>query len=292
MILVTGATGNAGLQVVRALLERGRAVRAFVRDVDTAHDRFGDAVEPAQGDFADGGSVRAALDGVEALLLSGPDDPRRIGWETSAIDAAAAMGVRRIVRLSAVGAAPGARAAFWDWHGRIDDHLLRSGVPAVVLRSGPYMSNVLAGAGPVAHEGRLYAPAGQAKMAMIDPRDVGAAAAAALTTTAPDGRAYVLTGPEAITYARMAAELSAATGRSVEYVDVPDEDARQGMVQAGLPEVVAEGIVEVYARLREGAAEEVTPAVASLTGRPARAFAAFARDHAPHFATAAVGAAR
>ena len=292
MILVTGATGNAGSQVVRALLEAGQDVRAFVRDADSAYALFGEAVEPAPGDFADRRSVRAALDGVEAVFLSGADDPRRVEWETAAIDAAVAAGVPRIVKLSSIAAEPGAPVAFWDWHGRVERHLRRSGIDAVVLRSSVYMSNLFAGAEQVAGEGRLYAPAGDARIAMIDPRDVGAAAAAVLTTAGHDGRTYVLTGPEAITYDRVAAELSAATARHVEYIDVPDEDAKQGMVQAGMPELVAEQVVKVFVMLREGAAEQVTTTVESLTGRAPRDFASFARDHADLFAPAAVGAAR
>jgi uncharacterized protein YbjT (DUF2867 family) len=292
MILVTGATGNAGSQVVRALLEAGQDVRAFVRDADSAYALFGETVEPAPGDFADRRSVRAALDGVEAVFLSGADDPRRVEWETAAIDAAVAAGVPRIVKLSSIAAEPGAPVAFWDWHGRVERHLRRSGIDAVVLRSCVYMSNLFAGAEQVAGEGRLYAPAGDARIAMIDPRDVGAAAAAVLTTAGHDGRTYVLTGPEAITYDRVAAELSAATARHVEYIDVPDEDAKQGMVQAGMPEPVAEQVVRVFVMLREGAAEQVTTTVESLTGRAPRDFASFARDHADLFAPAAMGAAR
>ena len=129
---------------------------------------------------------------------------------------------------------------------------------------------------------------------MIDPRDVGAAAAAVLSTPGHDGRTYVLTGPEAITYAQIAAALSAATDRAIEFTDIPDQDARQGLVQAGLPDVVAEQVVKVFAMARRGVAEQVTAAVASLTGRPPRDVASFARDHARLFAPApaAVGAGR
>lgn len=77
---------------MRALIERGEQARIFVRDADAAHARFGEAVELAQGNFADPRSVRAALDGVEQLFLSGPDDPRRVAWETDAIDAPSPRG--------------------------------------------------------------------------------------------------------------------------------------------------------------------------------------------------------
>src|SRR6266568_2015100 len=105
LIVVTGATGNAGSEVVRALTAQGGRVRAFVRDPGKARQVLGGNganggnsgnVELAVGDFADPASVRAALDGADALLLSCADDPRRVGWETAAIDAAVAAGVRRI----------------------------------------------------------------------------------------------------------------------------------------------------------------------------------------------------
>ena len=289
MILVTGATGIAGSQVVRALMERDHAVRAFVRDPDKAAQLFDGDVELAPGDFADPQSVRAALEGVEQVFLSGADDPRRVAWETSAIDSAVAAGVRRIVKLSSVVAEPGAAVAFWDWHGRIEQHLRGSGAAAVNLHSSFYMSNVLAAAG---QDGRLYAPAGTARIAMIDPRDVGAAAAAVLETSGHDGRTYVLTGPEAITYERVAAELSAALARTVEFVDVPDAGAKHAMMESGLPESAAGEVVEIFAQARAGAAEQVTATVESLTGRRARDFACFARDHAHLFAPETVGAGR
>ena len=287
MILVTGATGKAGSQVVRALRERGAGVRAFVRDPEKARALFDDGVELAAGDFADPASVRAALEGVEEVLLSCADDPRRVEWETSAIDAAAAAGVRRIVKLSTIGAEPGAPVAFWDWHGRVEEHLRASGLPAVILQSSFYMSNLLAAGETVAREGRLYAPAGEARVAMVDPRDVGAAAAAVLSGAGHEGRTYVLTGPEAITYAQVAADVSAAVGREVEFVDVPDEGARQALVDAGLPDFVAEQLVKIFGLLRQGMAAEVTDAVEMLTGRPPRSFASFARDHADLFEPAA-----
>jgi uncharacterized protein YbjT (DUF2867 family) len=292
MILVSGATGNAGSQVVRALSERGVSARAFVRDPDKARSLLGDGVELAVGDFADPASLRAALEGVQVILLSCADDPRRVEWETNAIEAAAAAGVSRIVKLSTIGAQPGAPVAFWDWHGRVEEQLRSSGVSFVILQSSFYMSNLLPAAEQVAGEGRLYAPAGEARITMIDPRDVGAVAAAVLTDAGDDKQTYVLTGPQAIGYAEVAAALSAATGRDVEFVDVPDEGAKQGLLAAGMPEFVAEQLLAVFAQLRQGVAGQVTDAVEALTGARPRSFADFARDHAHLFASAAVTSGR
>ena len=263
-----------------------------MRDPERARKQLGDAVDIAAGDFQDLTSLRAALDGVEQLVLSCADDPRRVAWETAAVDAAAAMDVRRIVKLSSIAAEPGAPVAFWDWHGRVEEHLRRSGLSAVVLRSSPYMSNVLAAAAQVAREGRIFAPAGAARIAMIDPRDVGAAAAAVLTGAGHDGRTYVLTGPEAITYAHVAAELAAATDREVEFVHLSDEDATRAMMEAGMPDAIAGQVVRLFGMLRAGAAEHVTPTVEALTGRAPRDFGTYARDHAALFTPMTVGATR
>jgi uncharacterized protein YbjT (DUF2867 family) len=286
MIVVTGATGNAGSEVVRALTARGGRVRAFVRDPGKARHQLGENVELAVGDFADPSSVRAALEGADALLLSCADDPRRVGWEMAAIDAAVAAGVRRVVKLSGAMAEPGSPVAFWDWHGQVEQHLRSSGTGWVILRSGWYMSNLLAAASGVAAEGRLYAPAGEARIAMIDPRDVGAAAAAVLSSPGHEGQTYLLTGPRAITYTEVAAALSAATASRVEYVDIPGDAARQAMINDGMPGFVAEQIVTMFGSLRQGVAAQVSPAVEMLTGRAPRDFASFAVDHASRFAPA------
>ncbi len=290
MILVTGATGHTGSQVVRALIDRGADVRAFVRDPERARAQLGVGVELAVGDFADEQSVLAALEGIDTVLLSCADDPRRVEWETRTIDAAIAVGAGRIVRLSTIGAAPGAPVAFWDWHGRVDEHLRAGALDWIVLQSSFFMSNLLALADHVAREGQLCGPVGQARIAMIDPRDVAAAAAATLTGAGQDRKTYALTGPEAISYADAAAQLTAATGHAVEFVNVSTDVARHGILAAGLPGFVADQLLRIYAQLRAGAAARVSGDVDALIGRPPRSFAAFARDHAHLFAPAVTAA--
>lgn len=197
------------------------------------------------------------------------------------IDAAQEVGVRRIVKLSAHGAGIGSPGAFWGWHARIEDHLRASGVPSVVLRPTFSMTNLFAFAGAVKHTGKLFLPAGDAEIAMIHPQDV--AAAAALLEDGHEGEPYTLTGPEAITFFRVAGYLREALGHEVEYLDVPDETALQGMVEQGPPEFVAGQIVTVFGLLRGGAQERTTGMVQTLTGRKPRGFVDFAREHAAPF---------
>ena len=282
-MLVTGATGNVGARVVRELQGRGVSVRAYVRDPDKAVAMLGDGVELVSGDFSNPESARRALEGVEGVFLACANHPRQVEYETGVIDAARQAGVTRIVKLSALGAEIGASVAFWDWHGRIEEHLRASGVPAVVLRPTFNMTNLLGSAEGVRHAGSLFAPANGARVAMIDPRDIAAVAAVALAVDTHDGKAYTLTGPEAITFERVAEELSTVAGRRVEFVDVPDEAARQGMIEQSMPESVAGEIAKVFGFLRWGDQDRTTDTVRTLTGREPRSVARFARDHAGLF---------
>ena len=158
-VLVTGATGNVGSRLLGEMRDLGVPVRAFVRDADTAAAVLGDGVEIAAGDFSDAASVRRALEGVEGVFLACANDPRQVEHETGVIDAAAGAGVRRIVKLSALGAEVGSPVAFWDWHGRIEEHLRASGVPSVVLRPTFFITNLLGPAEQVRHESALFGPA-------------------------------------------------------------------------------------------------------------------------------------
>ena len=168
-MMVTGATGNVGSVVVRELAARGLPARAFVRDPAKAAALLGPATELAVGDFADPVSVRAALDGVDAVFLACGNVGDQVAYETTVIDAATRAGVRRLVKLSALGAEAGSPVVMWDWHARIERHLSASGVPVVVLRPRFYMTNLLALAATVGSAGALFLPAEGVKVPMIDP---------------------------------------------------------------------------------------------------------------------------
>lgn len=278
-VLVTGATGNVGSRVVQELQGRGVSARAFVRDADKAAQKLGDSVELAPGDFSNTDSLRRALEGVDYLFLTSADVPQKVEHESAVIDAAAAAGVSRIVKLSTLGAKVGSPLPPFDWHGQIEQHLRQSEVAAVVLRASFFMSNLLLSAEAIRHTGKLFAPADAASIVMIDPLDVAAVAAVMLDEDSHEGKTYELTGPEAITYQRIAEELSAATGRHIEFVDVPEEAARQSFVKAGMPDWLVEHLIGVFRLIREGVLEQTTDTVRALTGREPRRFAEFAREH-------------
>jgi len=275
-ILVIGATGNVGSAAVVALRRRGASVRAFVRDPTVELPK---GVEVAVGDLDDAASTCAALDGVDRVFLSSGDGPNKVAQESAVIDAAAHVAL--IVKASTLGAGPGSPLPALDWHGRIDEHLRRSGIPSVVLASGFYMTNLLPAADVIRAEGILPAPAGNGRVAMIDPRDVGEVGAAVLSGSGHEGRTYRLTGPAAVDYADIAATLGVA------YVDVPPPAARESLVAAGMPDWLVDQLDGAFTLIRDGALEETTDCVRVLTGREPRSFAEFARDHAAAFAPVA-----
>jgi uncharacterized protein YbjT (DUF2867 family) len=282
-ILVTGATGNVGAHVVRELRNRGVTVRAFVRNVGKGSVTLGADVELVTGDFTNGASLETAMRGADGMFIATPNHPRQAELEHAVIDAAAAGGVRRVVKLSSIGAAIGAPLEFWNAQGRCESHVRATLPNAVILRSNFYMTNLLGAAERVKTLGKMFAPAGEARIAMVDPRDVATVAATLLTSASHAGQTMTVTGPEAITYSRIAETLSVVSGKPVEFVNVPDEAARQAMIGAGMPEWIAGNLVQLFSLLRAGAGAEITTTFRDVTGREPRSFADFARDHAPMF---------
>lgn len=185
----------------------------------------------------------------------------------------------------------GSPLAFWDCHGRSEQHLHGARIAAVVLRPSFYMSNLLNAADNVRETGNLFAPAQGARIAMIDPGDVAAVAAAVLADGDHDGETVALTGPAAITYDEVAETLSAMTGRRVGFVPVPDDAAQAGMIAAGMPEWVAANLVVLFGLLRDGAGAQTGDGVRRVAGRAPRSFADFAREHAAAFGDEPVEAA-
>lgn len=282
-VLVTGATGSVGSSLLPELFLRGVPVRVFVRDGDAAASLFGGEFDYAAGDFDDLASVERAVEGVDQVFLASPNHPQQEARERAFIDAAVGAGVRRIVKLSAIGAEIGSPLAFWDTHGRIEAHLHDFDPSAVVLRPAFYMSGLLALAAAVRDTGRLFLPAGDATVAMVDPRDVAAVAATVLARSGDEGRTYRLTGMESLAFADVAERLSATIGRAVTYVDVPPGEARAAMLGSGMPEWLADNLVILFGLIRTGALAGISGDVQEVTGREPRRWAQFVAEHAGAF---------
>jgi uncharacterized protein YbjT (DUF2867 family) len=286
VILVTGATGHVGSQVIAGLGQAGIPCKALVRSPERADDLRGYDTEIAVGDFSEPESLDDALRGVTAALLVSPPVPQQVAWETAFIDAAARAPLPpHLVKVASIGAAPDAPYLFGRTHGDIIETLRSSGVPYTVLAPNGYLQNLEAQAVSIARDGVLAMPGGDAVISQIDVRDVAAAAAAILADPAGhEGQTYDLTGPEPLSYADIAQVFSRVVGRPVRYVDVAVDQARAGMLADGIPEWLVDALLDLGAFYRTGAASLVSDDVERLTGRGPRSVEDFVRDHPAVFA--------
>jgi uncharacterized protein YbjT (DUF2867 family) len=284
MILVTGGTGTTGKEIINELKKSGATgVRALVRDTAKASFISEAGFETVEGDFERPETLDAALAGVErALLLTAPS-PQTFAQQRAFIEAAKRAGVGHVVKFSAFGADANAPEGFGKWHGQAEDFLKESGLAWTILQPNFFMQNLLGQAAQIAAEGRIYQPVGDAKASFIDVRDIAAVAARALTEDVHEGKTYVLTGPEALSFTDVAAKLSDATAREIVYVPITPEQFRAGALAAGLPEWLVGALERLNEILAAGYAAEVTDNVRRVAGREPITFEQFARDHAQAF---------
>src|SRR5919202_2211235 len=282
MLLVTGATGTTGSEVLRALKDRQVPARALVRDETKAHHLRDLGVEPVTGDLGDPRTLRPALEGVERAYLVSPAGPMQSELEQTFIETAKDAGVRHVVKLSLIGASPEAPLRFARSHAKVEHALKESGMAWTLLRPTPFMQNTLAW-GPRVLDGTFYSPVPDAAVSVVDARDVAEVAAAALTDDGHEGKAYGLSGPEAVTFRDQAKRVFAAAGREVDVEEVPVEDLKRELVRAGVPPWNAEGLAELFALYADGGATMVTTGVNDALGREPRDLDAFAADHVEAF---------
>lgn len=272
MILVSGATGTTGGQVVRHLSERGAEFRALAHSDASAAKLREQGVDAVVGDFDAPDSLTAALEGADHAFLVTPPHEGQVEWEGGFIDAAKHAGVDHVVKLSVIGADPEASVRLARGHAQSEQHLRDSGVGYTLLRPNGFMENFLANAGSIASDGIFYSSIGDAQVSWVAASDIGGAAAAALTEEGHLGKTYELTGPSAISYEELARTLSDKLGKEVRHQQVPDDDARAAMLGMGMGEWLVGGLVELFEVYRAGYASGVQSGVTDASGRDPEPF--------------------
>ena len=284
-ILVTGATGNVGSLLVPSLTGLGADVRVLVRDESKAQGLIDLGVETVVGDLDKPDSLDAAFRGVDKVFLITPPNPNQVIQAENGIQAAKRAGNPFLVRLSAgaIRNMPGALPLIAAQHAETDETVKESGLPYNLLQAHFFMQNTMMSAQTVASDGAVYIPFNDGKIGMIDVRDIVDVAVKVLTEDGHEGKSYNLTGPASISFGDVAAALSTAVGKQVDYVNVPLEAAREEMIGMGLPEWIADAFGEYFTAFSEGYGDFTTPDVEKVTGNPARSYETFARDFAQVF---------
>jgi uncharacterized protein YbjT (DUF2867 family) len=266
LIAVTGATGALGGRVARRLADAGRAQRLVVRDAARAPRLPG--ADLATAAFGDTGALRAAFDGARTLfLVSASEDANRVALHTSAVDAAVAAGVERIVYTSFLGASATATFTFARDHWHTEEHIRAAGVPFTFLRNSIYLDMLPLFAGA---DGVIRGPAGDGRIGAVARDDIADVAAAVLLDVggAHDGRGYDLTGPRAFTLAEAAEEISRAAGRKVTYHAETLAEAYASRAGYGAADWEVDGWVSTYTAVAAGELDAVTDTVQAVAGHP------------------------
>ena len=279
MILVTGAGGHIGKELVAQLVNAGQPVRVLVRD-ERKVARLDACVERAVGDLDKPETLLTALQGVEKIFL--------VTFETrqdlNMLAAAKQAGARQVVKLSTLEASAHT-IQIGKWHLEREELIRKSGLEWTFLRPGMFMSN--SGdwwADSIRQQAAVYFPGGKGKVAPVDPGDVAAVAAAALTQPGHQAQVYELTGPELLTMGEMVQIIGRVSGRSLQYTSIPALAARVWMLKSGMDKTLVNALMEMLASLRKNEGAILTETVEQVLGRPPRTFEAWCREYAGLFA--------
>ncbi|ADB35246.1 NmrA family protein [Kribbella flavida DSM 17836] len=277
MILVTGATGKVGRNVVAGLLAAGAEVRALVRQPMPAG--LPDGVEPVVGDLTDPEAVRKAAAGTEAAFLL---------WPSYSADGAAPVvaalteQVPRVVYLSAMNVDDSQPAELNGVWGEVEQLLVESGADWTFLRPGGFAANTLEWAAEIRSGTVVTMPSPRAGRSLIHERDIADVAVLALLDEAHSGKKYVLTGPRVLTQEEQIAAIGAALGKELRVQEQSTEQARQAMSAAGADPAFVDSAIQYWESLVENP-EPVVTTYTELTGRPGRTYEAWVREHLDAF---------
>lgn len=283
MILVTGATGNIGSEVVRLLQPTGERVRLLVRNPSkVAH--LGERFELVGGDLTQAETLPPALAGVTKLFLmahaeSLPQITERV------LQAAQNSSLRHVVLISSSTIYLEPEVTIGRWHREAEELVKATGLTYTMLRPGNFASNAaMWWASSIRTQGAVFLQKNRARTAPIDPRDIAAVAACALTEPGHEGKTYRLIGPPPHLHATEQVQLIAeALGRPLRAIEVPEAAAREGMLRSGLPPYIVDAVTELFRSADQKGDEIMSDDVHMVTKKEPRSFAAWVRDHLDAF---------
>lgn len=281
-ILVSGAPGTVGTELVRLLSQKGVEVRALVHHIEKSGEVSLPGVEIVEGDLTDRASMSRALKGIDTFFLASSASDTQVAVQAAAIEAAKKAGTGRIVKLSAYGADKNSPVPFFEWHGETEATLGEAGIAYTLIQPFLYMQTLLMNIPTILGKGAIFNCGGGGHIPVVDARDAAAVAAAVLTSSGHDGAVYELTGPASLTWPEMAASISALLGRPVQYIPIPPEAMAEALTEAGMPAWLVRSLVALM-QFHQKDPGTVTKTVEVLTGNAARPFAEFLSDYAPAF---------
>lgn len=275
MILLVGGTGTVGSHLAKSLANR-TDVKLLTRSEDSRRLLRQAGFETVDGDLSRPSTLRAAFEGISGLFLATPRE-NQFDNEWNAIEAAEQTGVQKIVKVSLIYAGEPPVPYLRRPHDVLDARLTASPVRSTILRPPAFMTHLLAQIDEIV-AGRIVFPAGDVRIAHVDPRDVADVAMEVLVGAHDLEGPHVVTGPQSLSFATVAEEIAAVLGQRVEYVDEVPNQWRDRLVAGGAPDWLADGLVGIYADYASRGGVPVSDVVERVLGRPARSVRHFAQE--------------
>jgi uncharacterized protein YbjT (DUF2867 family) len=294
-ILVTGATGTVGSEVVKQLVSRSteNSIRAAVHSknkADKIRHSISKGVEVVDLDYMMPETITNALSDVDKLFLQTLPVPDAIDICSNIVKEAKKNDVNHIVKLSAMGADSQSGVTILRLHGEEENIIKDSGISYTFLRPPAFMQNFITQFGQtIKTQNAFYVPVGDAKMSFVDVRDIATIATSILLNCNGGknkqnmNKAFDITGPEALTYSQVANIISDKVGRKITYIDITEDIAKKGLKQIGMDDWFINIMIELFRTIRAGYGSETTGAVERITGRKPIAFAQYVKDYAEVF---------
>jgi len=266
MILITGASGSVGKAVLLEAIRRESKVRAMYRSKEEAA-KAPSGCQAVLADYADKHSLGKALDGVNFVYVVCSPIPQLVELESNMLVACKQAGVKRVVLNSALGAGDYPKS-FPSWHRQVEDKLKSSGMSCTILRPNGFLQNIVTyNAASIRTQGAFYAAMGDAKVSYLDVGDIAVVAVKALRGGPHSGKTYELNGPEAISNEELAKRISKISGRTVNYVDIPESAQREAMLGMGMPEWQVTALLELQQYYKQGGGAKTDGVLRSLIER-------------------------
>jgi len=277
-ILVIGATGTVGTELIAQLTQGGYKVRALTRNPQKAA-RFGSSVEVFIGDLNDQASLAPAMRGVDRFFLITASTQQ----DRNALAAAKEAGVQHVVKISTQEAGWTPVQGHGHWHKEREELIRASGLTWTFLRPSMYMSFALSWTQSIHFRHAISSAGGNGKLGAVDPWDVAAVAKEALTKPGHKNVAYELTGPELLSFGDMAAVFSKVFGRPIQHTLISEVEQGEIFAKMGAPKYTVDGLLETFSLIRAGRFGYLTDDVKKVTGQKPRTFETWTREHIAAF---------
>jgi len=278
-ILVIGATGRLGSELVKLLIRNGEPVRAATRNPETVSSRLQNTVDAIEFDYERPQTFSPALVGVEKVFLTvRPGDNHSDKAAMPLIDAAKKAKVQLIVDLTAMGVEQDETFMLRV----LEKYIEASGISYTHLRPNWFMQNFNSGPmfADIKTTGALHLPAADAGISFIDVRDIAAVGFVALTQPDHLGRAYILTGKESLSHFQVVEKLSRVAGKEISYIPISEDIAREALGKGGIQTDLIERWTDFYRKVRQGLCAPISTDIESVLGRSPILFDQYANDYA------------